>query len=277
MACFVVIPCYNEAERLDRDMFRAYLKDHPDTAFVFVNDGSTDRTGSLLQELKNELPGQVEVLEQQPNAGKAEAVRVGLRHALGRPGGAYAGFWDADLATPLAAIDDLLSVFSDYPEVEIVFGARVKLLGRRIERQPVRHYLGRVFATCASIILKLPVYDTQCGAKLFRVTPELAQVLEQPFYSRWIFDVEVIARFLQIYKSQNRNVHSLFYEFPLYCWKDIAGSKLRASDFLRAVKDLLIIRGRYITKRAEISVIPDSEMASRRNTRRHSAHQQMPS
>ena len=43
---------------------------------------------------------------------------------------------------------------------------------------------GRIFATCASLVLNLPVYDTQCGAKLFRVTPEIQKLFGEPFSSR---------------------------------------------------------------------------------------------
>ena len=256
MTCTIIVPCYNEAERLDRNTFMGYLEEHSEIAFVFVNDGSIDRTGVMLEELHEEVPGQVEVLHQGANAGKAEAVRAGLLYALNRARSTYVGFWDADLATPLEAISDLQQVFSEYPEVDVVLGSRVKLLGRNIERQPIRHYLGRVFATCASLVLDLPVYDTQCGAKLFRVTPALVQVLQQPFRSRWIFDVELIARFLQIYSTQKENVQNSFYEFPLRCWRDVAGSKVRGSDFLRAAKELWIIRKQYFAKSAQVGLVP---------------------
>ncbi|KAK3287117.1 hypothetical protein CYMTET_5346 [Cymbomonas tetramitiformis] len=83
----------------------------------------------------------------------------------------------------------------------MVFGARVALLGRYIQRKASRHYLGRIFATLASLVLDVPIYDTQCGAKMFRVTPDLNTVLSQPFRSRWIFDVELIARFVALRKK----------------------------------------------------------------------------
>jgi dolichyl-phosphate beta-glucosyltransferase len=245
--CAVVVPCYNEADRLRKDEFRSYLSRTSSASIVFVNDGSTDRTLALLEQLQSEMPGKADILHRQRNSGKGEAVRCGMLQALSKPGLAYLGFWDADLATPLDAVDDLLGVLVSHPEVDIVLGSRVKLMGRNIERRPTRHYLGRIFATCASVILGLPIYDTQCGAKLFRVTPSLVQVLQRPFLSRWIFDVELIARFLQLHAGDEL-VSGLIYEFPLHCWKDVPGSKLRPRDFYRAARDLLAIRRMYFSK-----------------------------
>lgn len=261
--CVLVVPCYNEAERLKGDEFLGYLANHPETSLVFVNDGSSDGTLALLEELRAHAPGQIDIVDKKKNGGKAEAVRDGLLYAIGRPGATFVGFWDADLATPLNAVEDLLKVFGDCPDVEIVFGARVKLMGRKIERQSLRHYLGRIFATCASGVLDLAIYDTQCGAKFFRVTPALSQVLQQPFRSRWIFDVEMIARFLRVYAAQNRDARDLFYEFPLYCWTDVAGSKIRSTDFLRAVKELLLIRRQYPWSKTHIRVTPPAKAGNR--------------
>ena len=242
----LVVPCYNEADRFKADEFRAFVIQQPATSLLFVDDGSTDGTLAILKRLQAEVP-RIDVLHLTRNSGKGEAVRQGLLQALKTSGIAYVGFWDADLATPLEAVGDLLEVLQDQPQIEMVFGSRVKLLGRQIERRPARHYLGRVFATCASLVLNLPIYDTQCGAKLFRATADLQAVLQQPFLSRWIFDVELIARFQQLHAAGEgwSALRERIYEFPLHCWRDIPGSKVGPGDFLTAIRDLVIIRRRY--------------------------------
>lgn len=242
-SCTIVIPCYNEADRLKVSEFRGHLAQCPDVTLLFVDDGSTDSTLRVLQDLQNEVPRQISVLHLERNSGKGEAVRKGLLHAIGN-GATCVGFWDADLATPLSAIADLQAVLLSDPEVDVVLGSRVKLLGRNIERQAARHYLGRAFATCAALVLGLEVYDTQCGAKLFRVTSDLEPVLAQPFCSRWIFDVELIARFLKLRRG-DADAKSKIYEFPLYSWRDVPGSKVRLRDFFRSAIDLYKIRKRY--------------------------------
>jgi dolichyl-phosphate beta-glucosyltransferase len=236
---WIVVPCFDEAERLDAPAFEDYLRARPEVGFIFVNDGSRDDTLGMLRALEARAGARARVLDQQPNRGKAEAVRIGMLNALG-DGAAYAGFLDADLATPLAALDELAEVLDTNPAIEIVFGARVALLGRQIERSALRHYSGRMFAAAASLVLALPIYDTQCGAKLFRASPAMRELFASPFGSRWIFDVEILARYL----TQNRQKDGI-YELPLKRWVDTGHSHVRFVDYLRAVGEMASIFRRY--------------------------------
>ncbi len=263
-ACVIVIPCYNERRRLNADAFREFILDHEGISFLFVNDGSTDGTRELLDELAAGSPERLRAMHLERNSGKAEAVRRGLLEARG-PGVRYAGFWDADLATPLDAIPDFVGHLDAHQDVQMIFGARVRLLGREIDRRAVRHYLGRIFATTASLVLGVPLYDTQCGAKLFRMSPEIVRLFETPFRSRWIFDVEIVARFFC--EPHSAGVGSLIHERPLERWRDVAGSKVRPRDFVRAVFELWTIRRAYRRRGraipAPVASVPAESMAAR--------------
>ena len=235
----LVVPCYNEAQRFALQHIAAYLVAQPQVHLILVDDGSQDDTKSLLWQLHRRLPEQVQVIEFEGNRGKAEAVRVGLQAALARDA-SMVGYWDADLATPLSALASFETLLRTRPELELVIGARVALLGRHIERRLRRHYLGRVFATAASLVLHLPIYDTQCGAKLLRVNPRTSVILAAPFHSRWIFDVELIARLLV-----SGTPATAIYELPLLEWRDVGESRVLASDYLRAAFEILSIWRRY--------------------------------
>jgi glycosyltransferase involved in cell wall biosynthesis len=238
----VVVPCYNEEARLRPREFSEFLTKDNQVDFLFVNDGSRDGTLSILRNLRAKHPDRIEVVDKQPNGGKAEAVRGGMLNAIALGGFAYTGFWDADLATPLDVVPQLLAKMVENPKLEMIFGSRVRLLGHAIHRRPLRHYLGRCFATAVSIVLELPIYDTQCGAKLFRITPVLQSILALPFQSRWIFDVEIIARFLAVHNQDASFAFDAIYESPLPRWEDVAGSKVRPSDFFVAFYELLKVR-----------------------------------
>jgi len=241
----LVVPCYNEARRLPVQELERFARADPGIGFVLVNDGSTDSTLEVLRALAARLPERFEVLDIQPNRGKAEAVRHGMQRAF-RADAVYAGYWDADLATPLDAIAELEDALSEHPALIAVFGARVKLLGRSIERMALRHYLGRVFATAASLVLGLAIYDTQCGAKLFRVCDETRALFGERFETDWIFDVEILARLIAGRRARGGPaVEDAIYELPLREWRDVAGSKITLSAFPRAAFGLLQIRRRY--------------------------------
>lgn len=237
-SCVLVIPCYNEAHRLDVPAFESFLVEHAQSKLLFVNDGSTDTTGKLVDSFAARQPGRAAVLHLTHNEGKAAAVRAGLRQAIGQAD--FVGYWDADLSTPLSELSLFLQEFEQFPGLQIVIGSRVKIMGRHIVRKRSRHYVGRVFATLVSILLNTPFYDTQCGAKLFRCTPTVAGLFDKPFISRWIFDVELLQRYLnQQAIAGESDVSTLIHEVALNHWQDVAGSKLKLTDFVIAFFDLL--------------------------------------
>ncbi|HKT80584.1 MAG TPA: glycosyltransferase [Vicinamibacterales bacterium] len=234
----LVVPCYNEAARLQAQPFLRFTSSTRDAGILFVNDGSTDGTATVLADIASGGGGRIDVKALPANVGKAEAVRQGVQAAL-RHGPALVGYWDADLATPLAAVRDFLTILDERPSVDIVMGSRVNLLGRYVERRPMRHYVGRLFATAASVALGVAVYDTQCGAKIFRVTPAITSAFATPFRSRWTMDVELLARYLDETGRSSATDHIC--EVPLHEWRDMAGSKVRPIQGLRAFSDLAAI------------------------------------
>jgi glycosyltransferase involved in cell wall biosynthesis len=232
----LVIPCFNEAARLPLAQVEELLNSSSDLHLLFVNDGSRDRTKEFIEQFIAGSParGRVQLLSLEKNQGKAEAVRSGLLKVLTQSHDSV-GYIDADFATPAYEVSRLLRIWSER-KPKALFASRVRLLGSNIERQLKRHIMGRVFATLASLVLRLPVYDTQCGAKIFEVTPKLREALARPFSSRWIFDVELIGRLMV--GSSAYSVDD-FIEVPLQKWNDIQGSHVKFSDMIRAAFELL--------------------------------------
>ena len=229
--CTLVVPCFNEAARLDPDQFDA-LAAAADARVLAVDDGSTDDTAAVLDKLVGRDPDRYAVLALAPNVGKGEAVRRGLLAALDR-GTDLVGYCDADFATPPHEVARLVATLRADESIGAVLGSRVALMGSDIQRSAFRHYSGRLFATAGSLVLGVPVYDTQCGAKAFRVTDALRQALATPFVSRWAFDVELLGRLLRRPAGSGR-----FVELPLRQWREPGGSKLTTRAGIRAAADL---------------------------------------
>ena len=234
----LVIPCYNEARRLKPQPFLQLVAAKRDVEILFVDDGSVDATPAALADIVSGGGGRISVLTLKQNEGKANAVRTGMLKAFERQP-QYAGYWDADLSTPLSELPAFLDLLEARPDIDIAMGARVNLLGRQVTRRMARHYVGRVFATAASLVLKLQVYDTQCGAKIFRATDLVRRIFERPFRTRWVMDVEILARFSAL--AGLPSAAAKICEVPLQHWSDVAGSKIGIRGGTRAIFDLFRI------------------------------------
>lgn len=228
----VVVPCYNEERRLATEVFLAFVRRH-ETKLLFVDDGSRDGTAAVLRGMAEQGGGRIEALRLPANCGKGRAVQAGLRHAMSR-GADVVGYLDADLSTPPDELERLIAVRAR-TNVDVVLGSRVGLVGHDVKRSVTRHYLGRVFATAASLVLRLQIYDTQCGAKVFRVSPALEQALKTPLRTRWAFDLELLVRL----RDADPCIRLL--EVPLRSWHDVGGSNLTVWHMLLAVRDLLLL------------------------------------
>lgn len=232
----IIVPCYNEELRLDRVAYVGFAIANPGIKFVFVDDGSTDATIEVLEQMQRAAPDQIEVFALPKNAGKAEAVRQAMMYVTAR-GDEMVAYWDADLATPLSALIDLVKVANARTNVNVVYGARLALIGHAIDRDPSRRIISKACNILARAAVRLPINDTQCGSKLFRNTRELRAAIATPFTSGWMFDIELFARLARKFDDP----HRAFYEHPLMEWTEVPGSKIKKSTVIKCALDVLRI------------------------------------
>lgn len=236
----IVIPFYNEESRIIKKTYKDAFSRYGDFDFLLVDDSSNDQTPAILDSFSENF-NNVIALKLNINSGKAQAIRAGVL-SMNTETYDFVAYLDADLATPFEEIINLINYISSRKDIMVVMGARIKLLGNGVHRSLLRHYFGRIFATIISqIVLKVPVYDTQCGAKVFDA--KLAKALfEKPFETKWIFDVELLLR----YKALDANFHKKIVELPLNTWEEKEKSKIKPHEFLLFPFQLLKIYVKYV-------------------------------
>ena len=236
----VVIPAYNEAERLPRTLARlnAYLEARGfPYEIVVVDDGSSDGTAERARAAGG---SHVTVLRHEPNRGKGYAVRRGMLAA----GGALRLMTDADLSTPIEELTRLEASLADGHDVAI--GSR-GVAGAIIEvHQPwYRESMGRLFNVLVRLLALPGLRDTQCGFKLF--TAAAAESAFGPAcLDGFSFDVEVL------YIARRRGLRIA--EVPV-TWRNDAGTRVSLVRGGLAFLDVVRIRlngwsGRYPRRRS---------------------------
>jgi len=236
----IIIPCFNEEKRIVPGEYIELLRNKQNIHFIFYNDGSTDKTQGILESIQQSSPGQVQIINSAHNTGKAVAVRSGILVAISDASFEYTGYLDADLSVSFDEFFNLLKKTVDH-KADYAFCSRIKMLNTDIQRNFLRHIIGRTITTILDLFLKLGIYDTQCGAKIF--TSRLSdKIFKDEFITRWLFDMELFIRIKQT-ESFAKGL-----EIPLKTWIARKGSKLNVSHYPRIIKDIFTLITKYRIK-----------------------------
>ena len=241
----VVIPCYNEEERLLSEEFITYIDKHSGYHLCFVNDGSKDKTLEVLHGLQKGREDFITVYDCEKNGGKAEAVRLGMLHMKKKEDLDYIGFLDADLSTDLADFDDLVKTIEN-SEFKIVSGSRIARMGADITKESARKIISMTINFIIRKILSMDFKDTQCGAKIFH-KDVIDVAFSKKFVTQWIFDVEIFKRMTQHFGL--KSAKAMLCEQPLKRWIHADGSKLSMKDSVKIVGQLAQIAWVYRGKK----------------------------
>lgn len=226
----IVVPCYNEEKRFPYKEFLAFAKSNPEVLLCFVNDGSKDKTLSVLKSIQLECPQNICVYAMKQNGGKSEAVRQGMLYIYRNFDLGLMGFLDADLATLPEEWLQMAKYKEQYPKYGAVVGSRIQRLGANINRDDNRSLLSSIVKTFIRKILKTNFQDTQCGAKIFNrnLVPFL---FNESFMTPWLFDVEIFLRLQK--KFGKTTLQKGVLEYPLMHWTEVGDSRLKFKDSIK--------------------------------------------
>lgn len=244
----VVIPCYNEADRIDPEPFLGFVDQNLGYHLCFVNDGSTDNTLEVLHLLREGREEQISVFNCEVNGGKAEAVRQGMHFMSQDRQIDYVGFLDADLSTDFKDFDALVNTLKE-SEYGIVSGSRIHRMGADITKQSARAIISKTINWIIRKLLGMPFKDTQCGAKVIR-REMVSELFRDPFVTRWLFDVELFMRIRNRYGLERAK--TMVCEVPLKRWIHADGSKLSMKDSLKIGTQLIKIARTYSLNRKDL-------------------------
>jgi len=225
VALTLILPCYNEAERLPGTL-GAFLDRLPhgrgQVEVLVVDDGSTDGTTAVAAAIAAG-DARVRVLRSEPNRGKGFAVRAGVLACRGE----LVVFTDADGSYRLDDVERVAAALAGAP---VAIGARDP---RSADGPRTRQLASRLFNVAIRMLLGLPFRDTQCGLKGFRRQAAL-EVFGRARLDGFAFDVEVL------YLARRLGLPVAEVEVRP---EERDGSKVRvAVDALRMLRETLAVR-----------------------------------
>ncbi len=227
----VIVPVFNEEKRIKnlQEIVNYLRKQKFSWELIVVNDGSTDKTGKILELLKKQL--KFKLMSYSPNAGKGLAVKTGMLESTGK----YRLFLDVDLSTPITELGKFLPHLKHY---DIVIGSRKLKSSQLVTRQSfVREHLGKVFTLLSQHILKMNNSDFTCGFKVFS-EQSAVDVFSRQRINKWGFDPEI----LYIGKIKKYSIKEVAVH-----WENDPRTKVKfPDDIINSLTELIRIRINYL-------------------------------
>jgi dolichyl-phosphate beta-glucosyltransferase len=231
----LVIPCYRESARIEvflTDMCQE-MSALERVVIMVVDDGSgfeeVSRLSAIIDDFRARNSCLLPLKKMPYNSGKGAAVYEGWADSGDAD---WLAFVDADGACSAKEVARLIGMIDGKTAL---FASRVKMLGRQVDRLFKRHLLGRVYATMVSELLKVPVYDSQCGLK---IVPRAAyeRVSSGLQVTGFAFDVELMIALL--------DAGCQIQEVPID-WHEVIGGKVNLFlDSWRMARDVMRIKAR---------------------------------
>lgn len=246
----VVIPAFNEADRIG-PVLREYCSYfHSSAKIVVVANGSTDGTSRIVHEAQKEFQN-LEIIEIRRRVGKGCAVRAGFQTGTE----AFVGFTDADGSTSAAEFDRVYRSLRNCG-ADGAIASRWLADSKIISPQgPMRRFVSRIFNVLTRTLFGLRFADTQCGSKIFKRTA-LDRVSETLEHAGFAFDVELLW-------ALQRTGHQIV-EVPIV-WNNRTGSSVRlfptscsmlASVLRLRLQNSWVWRIRVLSELAQAACVP---------------------
>jgi dolichyl-phosphate beta-glucosyltransferase len=230
----VIVPVYNEAERLPRTLRRLheYLTAKPFSyEILLVLDGPTDGTRQVVNKISAEI-SHLRVIDRQANRGKGYTVKEGMLKSSGQ----IRLFTDADNSTDIAHFDRMLPLFDRGYGVVIASRSPRDAAGavQAVPQPFYRWLLGRVGNSIVQLLVIRGIWDTHCGFKAF-CADAAKRIFAQAVIDGWGFDIEVLA----LARAMNFRIGKI----PAY-WINDSRSHMGLRDYVRALGDTIWLKAR---------------------------------
>ena len=230
----IIIPAFNEEKRLHTAFkeVKKLLNENifPEVEIIFVNDGSTDDTKSIIEKFITENKEiNIKLINLEKNEGKGEAVKQGILQASED----FSLICDTDMSTPLLEIEKFIPYMKE--NIEVIIGSRRLHDSKLTKKQPwYRQKMGNIYGLLAGIFTGLNnIKDFGCGFKVFK-NPEAKQIFDKSIIKGWIFDTEA----LYLAKKNNLKIKQIG-----VIWKNDEDSRVKIiSGIFNSVRDLIKIK-----------------------------------